>query len=342
LTLADEIDVSRGDLLTKSQDLPHLDDRFDAQLVWMSEDPLVPGKQYLLKHGAKVVYGHVSRLCHRVDVNTLAEHPATSLALNEIARCEITLAEPVAFDAYADNRETGAFILIDRIENTTVGAGMIHAPTGQLDRDHWDEAPHGRLYASSSKVSTGERERRLGQRPVTILLTGLSKSGKSAVASAVERRLFDMGKLATLLDGQNFRLGMSRDLGFTAIDRSENMRRAAEVAKLMNDAGLICLTAFVVPHRQVRRRARETVGAGRFLEVHLTAPLTVLRARDRDGLYAAAERGELPSFPGVTSDFEPPDAPDLVLETDRLDADECAQRIIELLEERQFIQRSQT
>src|SRR4029453_4244501 len=208
----------------------------------MSEEPLVPGKQYLLKHGAKLLYGHVSRIRHRVDVNTLTQHPATSLALNEIGRCEITLAEPVPFDAYAANRETGAFILVDRIQNTTVGAGMIHAPTGQLDRDHWDERPHGQLYASSSRVTVQEREHRRGQKPVTILLTGLSKSGKSAIASAVERKLFDLDKLATLLDGQNFRLGMSRDLGFSATDRSENMRRAAEAAKLFNDAGLICLT----------------------------------------------------------------------------------------------------
>jgi bifunctional enzyme CysN/CysC len=337
LTLADEIDISRGDVLTKSNDLPYLDDRFEAQLVWMSEDPLEPGKQYLIKHGTKLVYGNVARICHRVDVNTMKEHPATMLALNEIGRCEISLAEPVPFDPYVDNRETGAFVVIDRIRNTTVAAGMIHAPTGQVDRDHWDERPHGRLSASSSRVTNAERERRLGQKPVTILLTGLSKSGKSAIASAVERKLFDLGKLATLLDGQNFRLGMSRDLGFSATDRSENMRRASEAAKLFNDAGLICLTAFVVPHEQVRRRAKETIGADRFLEIHLTAPIDVLRSRDPDGLYAAAERGELPSFPGVTSEFEAPDDPDLVLETDRLDIDTCAQRIIELLRTRQFI-----
>ena len=189
-------------------------------------------------------------------MNTLTEHAADALALNEIGRAAVTLAEPVPFDGYGDNRETGAFIVIDRITNRTVGAGMICAPTGQLEGDHWDEAPHGVLHASHSRVTAAERERRLGQRPVTILLTGLSKSGKSVIASAVERKLFDLGKLATLLDGQNFRLGMSRDLGFSATDRSENMRRAAESAKLINDAGLICLTAFVVPHRQVRRRAR--------------------------------------------------------------------------------------
>jgi bifunctional enzyme CysN/CysC len=337
LTLADELDISRGDMLVTSGELPSFEDRFDAQLVWMADEPLVPGKQYMIKHGAKQVFGRVSAIRHRVDINTLTQLPAPTLALNEIGRCEFTLAEPIAFDAYNDNRETGAFIVIDRISNGTVGAGMICPPHGTAGRDHWHETPHGVLHERHSPVTALEREQRLGQRPVTVLLTGLSKSGKTVIANAVERRLFDMGRLATVLDGQDFRLGMSRDLGFSASDRSENMRRAAEAAKLINDAGVICLTAFVVPNEDVRNRAREVVGAARFIEIYLRAPLEVLKRRDSEGLYAAAERGELPSFPGITSEFEEPLAADLVLDTDVLDVDACTSRIIDLLNTRQVI-----
>ncbi len=337
LTLTSEIDISRGDMLVTADNLPCLEDRFDAQLVWMSDEPLVPGKQYVIKHGTKQLFGRVSAIRHRVDINTLEQMPAATLALNEIGRCEFTLSEPVPFDAYADNRETGAFIVIDRINNRTIGAGMICPPSGTAAKDHWDETPHGQFSERRSPVTAIEREQRLGQRPATVLLTGLSKTGKTAIANAVERRLFDMGMLATVLDGQDFRLGMSRDLGFTASDRSENMRRAAEAAKLINDAGVICLTAFVVPHEQVRGRARDVIGADRFLEVYLHAPLTVLKTRDTQGMYAAAERGELPSFPGVTSEFEVPTTAELTLDTAALGIDACALRIIELLRERGVI-----
>ena len=202
---------------------------------------------------------------------------------------------------------------------------------------HWDEAPHGAFVASGSAVTSEERALRLGQSPVTVLFTGLSKSGKTAVARALERKLFDLGRLATVLDGQNFRLGMSRDLGFSADDRSENLRRAAETARLMNDAGLICLTAFVVPHESVRERMRDSVGGERFLEVFLTASLDALRKRDDEGLYAAAERGEIPSFPGVNVTFEEPRSPDLVMDTEELDVDVCAERVLELLRDRGFM-----
>ncbi len=337
LTLTSEIDISRGDVLVGSDEIPAVEDRFDAQLVWMSEEPLVPGKQYVIKHGTKQVFGRVSAIRHRVDINTLEQLPAPTFALNEIGRCEFTLSEPIAFDAYDDNRETGAFIVIDRINNRTIGAGMICPPSGAAAKDHWDETPHGLFHERRSPVTALEREQRLGQRPVTVLLTGLSKSGKTAIANAVERRLFDMGRLATVLDGQDFRLGMSRDLGFTASDRSENMRRAAEVAKLINDAGVICLTAFAVPLEQVRGRAKDVIGADRFLEVYLTAPIAVLKSRDKEGMYAAAERGELPSFPGVTSEFEVPVAADLTLDTSLVGIDACAARIIDLLQARGVI-----
>ncbi len=337
LTLTSEIDISRGDVLVGAGAIPAVEDRYDAQLVWMSEEPLVPGKQYVIKHGTKQVFGRVSAIRHRVDINTLEHLPAPTFALNEIGRCEFTLSEPVPFDAYEDNRETGAFIVIDRINNRTIGAGMICQPSGAAAKDHWDETPHGLFHQRRSPVTALEREQRLGQRPVTVLLTGLSKSGKTAIANAVERRLFDMGRLATVLDGQDFRLGMSRDLGFTASDRSENMRRAAEVAKVINDAGVICLTAFAVPLEQVRDRAKDVIGAQRFLEVYLTAPIAVLKSRDKEGMYAAAERGELPSFPGVTSEFEVPVAADLTLDTSVVGIDACAARVIELLQTRGVI-----
>jgi bifunctional enzyme CysN/CysC len=337
LTLKHEIDISRGDMLVKPDSIPLIEDRFDAQLVWLSEDALVPGKQYIVKHGTRSLFGRISGIRFKTDVNTLERSTTPNLSLNEIGRCEITLSEPIPFDPYPENRETGAFILIDRISNGTVAAGMICPVSGTTGRDHWDEIPHGRLRVSASPVSAVEREERLGQRPVTVLLTGLSKSGKTVIANAVERQLFDAGHLATVLDGQNFRLGMSRDLGFSATDRSENVRRAAETARIMNEAGLICLTAFVVPQEAIRERARDVIGNERFIEVFLDAPLAVLKARDSEGLYEAAERGELPSFPGVTSEFERPEHPDLVLDTATLDIDTCARRIIDLLRAQQVI-----
>ena len=337
LTLADDIDLSRGDMLASPGGLPRLTDAIDANVVWLADAPLDPGRQYILKHGAKRVFGQVQAVRHRVDVNTLAQAPATSLALNEVGRVLITLAEPIAVDAYRDNRATGAFILIDPLSNATVGAGMIEPPGAALAGAHWDEAPRGALHAARPAVDAGEKRQRLGQRPVTVLLTGVSMSGKTTIAQAVERKLFDAGRLATVLDGQTFRLGMSRDLGFSATDRSENLRRAGEVARIVNGAGLICLTAFVVPHERVREQTRELVGAERFLEVFLTAPLATLRERDQRGLYAAAQRGELPSFPGVTSTFEPPPAPDLAIDTSEATVEEAAERVLRLLRERGFV-----
>ena len=335
LTLADELDISRGSVLAAPDALPFVADRLEAMLVWMSEDALVPGRQYLVKHGARQVTGSVASIRYRVDVNTLRHEPADTLGLNEIGRGQLTLTEPIIFDSYQANRSLGSLIVIDRVTNATVGAGMALPPHGSVTAA-WDEAPRGALRRSSSRVQGSEREARLGQRPVTILLTGLAKVGKTTIARAVERRLFDAGGLATVLDGQSFRLGMSRDLGFSPRERSENIRRAAETAHLMNDAGLICLTAFVAPEEAVRERARQAVGEARFLEVFLTAPLATLRERDEDGLYAAAERGEA-NVPGLSARFEEPAAPDLVLQTHMLGIDACADRIVALLRERGFI-----
>ena len=336
LTLADELDVSRGDVIAAPRELPHTAERFDADLVWMSEDDLVPGKSYIVKQGTRRVTGRVRAVRFRVDVDTLGHEPASTLKLNEIGRGELVLTEPVVFESYGTNRSLGSLVLIDRITNATVGAGMVLPPGGSVHAAAWDETPHGELHAAVSRVEPEEREIRLGQRPATVLLTGLAKSGKTAVAHAVERKLFDAGHLATVLDGQSFRLGMSRDLGFSAAERSENVRRAAETARLMNDAGLICLTAFVAPEEAVRVRAREAIGVERFLEVYLTAPLEVLRERDEYGLYEAAEQGEA-TVPGVNADFEEPESPDLVLTTDSLSVDACADAIIALLRSNSYI-----
>ena len=335
LTLQDDLDISRGDVLTATDELPFVADRLDAMLVWMGEEPLIPGKHYLVKQGTRQVAASVAAIRYRVDVDTLRHEPASRLELNEIGRGELALTQPVVFDPYQRNRNLGGLIVIDRVGNATLGAGMALPPHGTVATS-WDEAPRGELHAVVSRVQGQEREQRLGQRPATVLLTGLAKVGKTMIAQAVERKLFDAGHLATVLDGQSFRLGMSRDLGFSPRERSENIRRAAETARLMNDAGLICLTAFVAPEETVRERARQTIGEGRFVEVFLTAPLEVLRRRDDDGLYAAAERGEA-SLPGVTAAFDQPPQPDLVLETDVLDVETCAGRIVELLRQRGFI-----
>ena len=337
LTLADDIDLSRGDMLANPERLPHLADVFDANVVWMAEAPLDPGRQYIVKHGAKQVFGQAQAVRHRVDVNTLEQLPAATLQLNEVGRALFTLAEPIAFDAYRDNRDTGAFILIDPLSNATVGTGMIEPPATTMGGPHWDDAPRGALAAAAAAVTTGERAERLGQQPATVLFTGVSMSGKTTIAQAVERKLFKAGQLATVLDGQTFRLGMSRDLGFSSADRSENLRRAAEAAKIVNGAGLICLTAFVVPHERVRELAREVVGADRFLEVFLTAPPETLQQRDKRGLYAAAQRGELPSFPGVTSTFEPPAAPDLTIDTATTSVEDAAEQVLTLLRTKEFV-----
>jgi len=336
LTLEDEIDISRGDMLVRPGNVPQVDRKFEAMVVWMAEEPMLPGKSYWFKQTTKVTPGVVSQLRYRIDVNTLHREPAAQLKLNEIGRCTITLNQPICFDSYRRNRATGAFILIDRVTNGTVGAGMILDRSPQDGRhDHWDDAPltaepEGRPGA----VSLQERQMRLGQRPVTVLLTGLTGSGKSTIAYATERRLFEEGRAVVVLDGQQMRRGISKDLGFTADERSENLRRSAEVAKLFNEAGFIVLAAFVAPDEAVRQKAAQTIGRDRFLVVHLTAPLEVCRQRDTQGQYALADRGEIALFPGVSSPYEPPAQPDLVLPTDQLSVDECVERVVALLQQR--------
>jgi bifunctional enzyme CysN/CysC len=339
LTLEDEIDSSRGDMLVRPGNMPKVDHKFDAMVVWMAEESLVPGKQYLFKQTSKVTAGSVSTLRYRVDVNTLHRQPAPTLALNEIGRCAVTLTSPFAYDAYRRNRATGAFIMIDRLTNATVGAGMILDREPEDGRkDHWDDEPAAEhLHGAASGVTADERQARFGQKPATILLTGLTGAGKTTLAQALERRLFDLGRAVTVLDGQTMRLGISRDLGFSAGERSENLRRSVEVARVVNDAGLICIAAFLAPEEAVRRKAAERLGADRFLVVHLSAPVDVCRTRDSDGHYALADAGELANFPGVSAPYEPPANPDLVLPTHEWPVGRCVDALIALLESRQVI-----
>jgi bifunctional enzyme CysN/CysC len=332
VTLADEIDVSRGDMLVRPDNPPHVSREIEAMVVWMAEQPFVPGRTYTLKQTTRLVAAEVATFRYAVDVNTLAHRAATRLGLNEVGHVQLSLTQPLACDPYRTNPATGAFILIDRLTNNTVGAGMI-LEAGTVR----PAEPVATAKARESLVGPAERERHFGQKPVTVLLVGLTGSGKSRIAYALERRLWDEGRVATVLYGQNMRHGLNRDLGFTADDRSENLRRSAEVAKLMNDAGLITIAAFVAPHEAVREKAKLVIGRDRVLEVFCTAPMEVLRARDKSGAYRLADEGKIAQMPGVTAAFEPPAAPDLVLSTDLIDVDESVNRIVNVMRSRGYL-----
>ncbi|MEO0530552.1 MAG: adenylyl-sulfate kinase, partial [Planctomycetota bacterium] len=335
VTLEDEIDVSRGDMIVRPDNVPTTTTAFDATVVWMAEQPLLPGTEYLIKQASHVVSGRVSTMRYRIDVNTLHREPAPSLGLNEIGRCRFDLSEAIAMDGYRRNRSTGAFIIIDRLTNVTVGAGMIlDQKAADEQQDAWDQEAAEGLVEAASAVTPEERAARYGQKPMTVLLTGPPAAGKTPIAAAVERMLFDQGRAVVTIDGQTMRRGLSRDLKFTAEDRSENLRRAAEVAKTINSAGLITIAAFVAPQDAVRKKAAEVVGKDKFLVVHLDAPEAWRREHDEQGVYAKADAGEIKDLAGVSLEYETPTDADLVVNSAESSFDECAAAIVNLLTER--------
>lgn len=340
LTLEDEIDASRGDMLVRPGNLPRSRDQIDAMLVWMNADSMVPGKTYLFKHTTQTLPGTIDTLKYRVDVNTLHRSPAPQLELNEIGRVSISLSAPVHYDAYRRNRNTGAFIIVDRMTNATVAAGMILDKTGDGEaRSVWDDevTSESDKSADVSAVSGDDRAARFGQKPATVLLTGLTGSGKTTIGQAVERKLFDQGRAVAMIDGERVRRGLSRDLGYTADDRSENLRRSGHLAHTLNDAGLICIASYVAPVEDVRQKVGKLIGADRFLVVHVATPIELCRERDRKGQYQKADAGELRNFPGVTADYEAPPNPDLVVNAADQSIDQCADAVIELLRSKGMI-----
>ena len=319
LTLEDEVDVSRGDMLVASDRRPEVSDQFAAHMLWMAEDEMLPGRQYLLKAGSKTVPATVTELKHKVDVNNLERFAAKTLQLNEVGFCNLSVSTPLAFDPYRQNRETGSFILIDRFTNGTVAAGMIEFGLRRATNVHWQALDVGKQVRADLK----------GQKPVILWFTGLSGSGKSTIANIVERKLMLAGRHTYLLDGDNVRHGLNRDLGFTDADRVENIRRVAETAKLFVDAGLIVLVSFISPFRSERRTARELVGSDEFLEVYVDTPLAVCMARDPKGLYRRAQAGEIRNFTGLDSPYEAPEQADIHVNTVDLTPEQAADAIIE-------------
>jgi len=324
ITLADEIDVSRGDVLCAADDPAEVADQFEAHIVWMHEDAMLPGRPYLVKVGARTVGATIAHPKYRVDVNTLDHLAANTLELNEIGVCNVSLDRPIPFDPYDVNRDTGGFIVIDKLTNVTVGAGLLHFALRRSHNIHWQDV----------RVDKGARAEMNTHGPAVIWLTGLSGAGKSTIANIVESKLHTQGVRTYLLDGDNVRHGLNRDLGFTDADRVENIRRIAEVSALMVDAGLVVLVSFISPFRAERRLAREAVEDGEFIEVFVDTPLDLAEERDPKGLYAKARRGELSNFTGIDSPYEAPESPEVHLDTAATSPEAAADQIIDTLRTR--------
>jgi len=324
LTLRDELDVSRGDVIADAHRPAQVADQFAAHVLWMGEQPLLPGRPYWLKIGTRTVSASITEIKHKTDVNTQEPLAAKHLELNEVGFCNLYLDQPVPFEAYTDNRTLGGFILIDRQTNATVAAGTLQFALRRAGNIHWQHLD----------VDRAARARIKGQQPRVLWFTGLSGSGKSTIANLVDKRLHAMGYHTFILDGDNVRHGLNKDLGFTDEDRVENIRRVAEVAKLMSDAGLIVLVSFISPFRAERRMARELFAPGEFVEVFVDTPLAVAEKRDVKGLYAKARAGQLRNFTGIDSPYEAPEAAELTLDTVSDDAGDSAQRVIDFLVDR--------
>ena len=323
LTLADEIDVSRGDVLAAAEDPPLVANQFEATIVWMHDEPLLQGRSYLLKLATQTVTATVAPIKYRVNINTLEHLAAKKLDLNDIGVCGLEVSSAITFESYRDSRVLGGFILIDRVTNNTVGAGLLHFALRRSQNVHWQ----------ALDVNKAARARLSHQKPCILWFTGLSGAGKSTIANLVEKQLHADGRQTYLLDGDNVRHGLNKDLGFTDQDRVENIRRVAEVARLMVDAGLIVMVSFISPFRSERRMARGLVEAGEFIEVFVDTPLAQAEARDVKGLYKKARRGELKNFTGIDSPYEAPENPEVHLDTARLTPEAAATRVIKYLRE---------
>jgi bifunctional enzyme CysN/CysC len=336
LCLADEIDISRGDMLAHPNNVPRVERALDAMMIWLADKPLEVGRSYLVKHTTNVVKASCAQLLYRVDPNTLHREDATQLGMNDIGRVRLTLFRPLFLDQYERNRATGSFVLIDPLTNLTVGAGMVSDRLRAADvRTETAQQPvSGEITWHRGRVDFAERAKLLRQQPATVWLTGLSASGKSTIAFELERRLIGRGHACFVLDGDNIRHGLSRDLGFTPQDRTENIRRIAQVAHLLNEAGLIVITAFISPYAQDRELARQVIGPDRFLETYLAADLSTCEQRDPKGLYAKARNGRIAEFTGVSAPYEPPERPALSLDTASQDVDACVRAILKVLSDR--------
>ncbi|MFX1676102.1 sulfate adenylyltransferase subunit CysN [Paraburkholderia sp. A2WS-5] len=321
LTLEDEIDISRGDVIARADAPPAVADQFEATLVWMNEEPMLPGRPYLLKIGTRTVGVTCQQPKYRVNVNTLEHLAARTLEMNEIGVCNLNLDRAVAFDPYAENRETGGFIVIDRLTNNTVGAGMLHFALRRSQNVHWQ----------ATVVDAGARATLKHQTPRVVWFTGLSGAGKSTIANLVEQKLHALGKHTYLLDGDNVRHGLNKDLGFSEADRVENIRRVSEVARLMMDAGLIALVSFISPFRAERDMARALAGPDSFVEIFVDTPIAVAEERDPKGLYKKARSGELKNFTGIDSPYEPPEHPEIRIDTTADTPEHAAGRIVDWL-----------
>ena len=327
LLLSSEVDVSRGDIIAASAAPLQVADQFEATLVWLHDEPMLQGRTYLMKAGTRTVSATVAPLKHTINVNTLEHLPAERLELNDIGECELELDRPIPFEPYAESRALGGFILIDRLTNNTVGAGLINFALRRSQNVHWQAVD----------VDKQLRARQKGQKACVLWLTGLSGAGKSTIANRIEKKLAAAGRHTYLLDGDNVRHGLNKDLGFTAQDRVENIRRVAEVSRLMVDAGLIVLVSFISPFRSERRMARALFAPGEFLEVFVDTPLAEAERRDIKGLYKKARRGELKNFTGIDSPYEPPENPEIRIDTVAMSPEQAADGVIAHLEAHKLI-----
>ncbi|MAF56985.1 MAG: adenylyl-sulfate kinase [Ponticaulis sp.] len=321
---ADEVDTSRGDLICTAESPAQVADQFQARIFWMADDKMLPGRRYLMKIGSKTVTAQVNETKYRIEMSDLQDRPARDLSLNEVGVCTLSLDQAIPFDPYNEIRETGGFILIDRLNNNTVGMGMIDFALRRAGNIHWQSVDVNKEAHSAQK----------NQKPAVLWFTGLSGSGKSTIANALQKRLYSIDRHTYLLDGDNVRHGLNRDLGFTDADRVENIRRVSEVSKLMVDAGLITLVSFISPFRSERRMARNMVEDGEFVEVFVNTPLNVAEQRDVKGLYKRAREGKIKNFTGIDSPYEPPTEPEIEIDTTKVSADEAAEIIVDWMKER--------